>query len=158
MEESTPDRHSRQSNSRVAAGSEPTLRNVQGARLRWSDRAARQQRSLTATSKTATNVRAATESIEQILDVLIDNALTHGSGRARVTTRKLAGGAAVDVADEGTSIVEGSDDDIFRRGVGRDNGIGLALARSIAEAEGDRLLLMRRQPTTFSLILLDSDG
>ena len=45
-------------------------------------------------------------SVAQILDALIDNALHHGDGEIRVAVRRLAGGAAIDVSDEGTGIVK----------------------------------------------------
>ena len=99
-------------------------------------------------------MQASATSIEQILDVLIDNALNHGCGTISVVSRRIGGGAAVDVADEGSSVDAGTDEELFRRGHGSDNGIGLALARSIADAEGGRLVVASRQPTTFSLVLL----
>jgi signal transduction histidine kinase len=89
--------------------------------------------------------------------VLIDNALHHGSGRVQLSQRRLARGGAVDVSDEGSTIPPGDSERIFHRGHGEHNGIGLALARSIAEAEGGRLVLAHLQPTTFSLILLNPD-
>jgi signal transduction histidine kinase len=112
---------------------------------------------ITLHANTATTVRASATSIEQILDVLIDNALTHGTGTICVTSRRIGGGAAIDVADEGSAAGAGTDEQVFARGHGSNNGIGLALARSIADAEGGRLIIARRQPTTFSLILLAAD-
>ena len=91
--------------------------------------------------------------IDQVVEVLVDNAVRHGVGTIRVTVRRIAGGAAIDVTDAGTGIADGDRDRIFGRREGRETGIGLALARSIAEAEGGRLLLIRTDPTTFSLIL-----
>ena len=73
-----------------------------------------------------------------------------------LASRVIAGGVAIDVSDDGTCRTDSSRAS-FRRRAGTDHGIGLALARSLAEAEGGRLLLARRQPTTFSLILLAAD-
>ncbi|MGP8304208.1 sensor histidine kinase [Streptomyces inhibens] len=84
----------------------------------------------------------------QILDVLLANALAHGSGTVTVTARDAAGVLAVDVEDEGPRPPEGAD--IFARRTGdagsSGHGIGLALARSLAEAEGGRLIVSRRTP------------
>ncbi len=130
---------------------------VTAAMLRWSERAATSQRAITVSRDGAARVRASQTSIEQILDVLIDNALTHGEGTVQLVVRSIGGGAAVDVIDEGSSANAGSDEEVFQRGHGTNNGIGLSLARSIADADGGRLLLIRRQPTTFSLIFLAAD-
>ena len=102
-------------------------------------------------------VRISSTTFEQILDVLVDNALRHGAGTITITARHLTGGGAVAVADEGTLPPTLTDGAIFERGTGRDNGIGLALARSLAAAEGARLLLTNRAPTTFTLFLTAPD-
>jgi signal transduction histidine kinase len=89
----------------------------------------------------------------QILDVLLANALQHGAGEVHVSARKGPGDAViVDVADEGTGHLDAGA--IFQRRVGRSTGIGLALARTLAEAEGGRLVLDQPGPNpVFSLIL-----
>jgi signal transduction histidine kinase len=125
------------------------------ARERWNDRVVAAHRTIAVTTSEPVTTRGSTASIEQILDVLIDNALHHGVNGIAITQRRIAGGAAIDVSDEGTGPHDA--ERIFHRGHGNRNGIGLALARSIAEAEGGRLILARQAPTTFSLILLEPD-
>ena len=98
-------------------------------------------------------VYAAGNSIDQVVDVLIDNALRHGTGVVTVTARSLGGAAAIDVADEGAVADILTDERLFRRGEGEGHGIGLALARSLTIAEGGRLLLTSRHPTTFTIFL-----
>lgn len=107
-------------------------------------------------------VGAAPSAVRHILGVLIANAAEHGAGTVRIRTRKVAGGVAIDVTDEGPGIT-GDKEVIFRRRSGATGrGIGLALARSLAEAEDARLTLLEAGPgPTFSLLLQasdDSDG
>ena len=87
--------------------------------------------------------------------MLLENAIRHGRGAVTVATRQIPGGAAIDVADEGGVLDPTASERIFRRGEGKGTGIGLALARSLVEADGGRLVLSHQNPTTFSLILLD---
>jgi signal transduction histidine kinase len=91
--------------------------------------------------------------LTQIVDVLADNAARHGRGTVTVTVRDTSGVLAVDVADEGT--IKPDPADVFVRGASSDrgHGIGLALARTIAEAGGGRLTITRRAPATFTLYL-----
>ncbi|MGJ4846642.1 sensor histidine kinase [Leifsonia sp. Le1] len=92
--------------------------------------------------------------LQQILDVLLENAYQHGSGAVLVRLRASYGATVVDVEDEGNQIP--LDADVFQRGysgAGR-SGIGLALARELTTDIGGRLLLRARLPhTQFSLIL-----
>lgn len=85
--------------------------------------------------------------LRQILDVLVDNALQHGTGEISVHARGTTGGVVIDVTDEGPGIT-GDPDSIFQRRApgATNNGIGLALARSLAEAEGLRLGLVHPGP------------
>ena len=86
------------------------------------------------------HVGASAQVITEILDVLLDNARRHGQGEVLVTARAVAGYAAVEVADAGPGFA-GKVEESFerRRGGGEGHGIGLALARSLAHAEGGRL-------------------
>lgn len=142
----------------LARGTTPTATTssthaaLQSAQERHGTRAARLSRTIDIASEFGTTVLAASASIDQILDVLIDNALNHGTGDITLATRDIPGGTAIDVSNEGTLI---ADETLFARGNGTNHGIGLALARSIAEAEGGRLVLTHTNPTTFSLILLN---
>lgn len=129
---------------------------VSDVSIRWSNRIAATGRNLTATAEVDTGLQASAESLAQVLDVLVDNALAHGRGQIRVAGRKVAGGAAIDVHDEGASQVVPPTGEIFDRGVGAHNGIGLHLARAIVEAEGGRLLRVGVAPTTFTLFVLAS--
>ena len=124
----------------------------------WEPRFEAFGRAITITATEQVTARGSINSVEQILDVLIDNALHHGAGSTAVTVRRIAGGGAIDVTDEGSLVHGGDRERIFERGHGDRHGIGLALARSIAEAEGGRLLVARSSPTTFSLILLDPEA
>jgi signal transduction histidine kinase len=101
----------------------------------------------------ATTMQVPGSLVTQILNVLIDNAIRHGEGAVTLTARDVIETLAVDVADEGSITIESAA--VFDRGTsgGEGQGIGLALARSMAEAAGWRLLLASRAPATFTLFL-----
>ncbi|WP_256796423.1 HAMP domain-containing sensor histidine kinase [Terrabacter sp. Ter38] len=89
----------------------------------------------------------------EVLKILLENATRHGTGRVTVSFRDLGTVVAIDVADEGS--ISRRADEVFRRGHSGSNGagIGLALARSIAEAHGGRLTLTTPDPTRFTLLV-----
>jgi len=120
-------------------------------RTPWHGQLALRGRALHVTARGAPSPLAAEAAMRQILNVLIDNAFTHGSGTVTVTARDAGGTLAIDVTDEGRI---DTPDPFTRREPRHDgHGIGLALARSLAEAQGGRLVLSATDPTTFTLHL-----
>jgi signal transduction histidine kinase len=99
--------------------------------------------------------RCSADVLREILVVLFDNAVRHGDGTVSVTVRPAGSGIIVEVGDEGAGIAD--PDTVFRRRAGEaaGHGIGLALARSLAEAQGGRLQLSHAAPRPrFTLALL----
>lgn len=95
--------------------------------------------------------------LEPVLDVLVENAMMHGTGTVLLTARDAAGAVAIAVSDEGSISADVADP--FRRGEsgGVDGlGIGLALARTMADAAGARLVLTSASPTTFTVFVPDA--
>lgn len=102
-------------------------------------------------------VRARQGSIEQVLDIVIDNAVRHGNGSVRVTARPAPGGAVVRVDDDGPGIPAEQIAAVFERYEGAGTGIGLALARTFAEADGGRLILADPDRAGFDLVLVAAE-
>ena len=97
---------------------------------------------------------ASAAAVRQVLAVLVDNAVTHGAGTVSVSVREAAGAVAIDVSDEGPGVNEPESLVFARRADRRDgHGIGLALARRLAEAEQGRLGLTCSAPAVFTLLL-----
>ncbi len=92
--------------------------------------------------------------LRTVLDVLFDNALTHGRGAVTVSVHSSASTVTIEVGDEGEGVT-GDVEQIFRRRSpeASGTGIGLALARSLVEADGGRLLVTRGRPTLFSVVV-----
>ena len=87
--------------------------------------------------------------VEQVLDVLIDNARRHGEGSILVEVRDAGTHLELVVGDEGTRTLE---PEVFHRGVstgsGGSQGIGLAVASELADVCGGHLSLDTTSPTT----------
>lgn len=92
------------------------------------------------------------QAIRQILDILIENAITHGAGTVTITAERRNAGATITIADEGRDVLDA--DQIFQRHSGTGSGIGLALARRLADAEGLRLVLADPGPGARFLLVL----
>ena len=95
---------------------------------------------------------AAPAAVRQVLAVLLDNATRHGVGDVTLRVRDAGGALAFDVADEGPG-VDGGETLPRRTDESRGPGIGLTLARGLAEAEGGRLRLSQPVPPVFTLLL-----
>jgi signal transduction histidine kinase len=93
---------------------------------------------------------------QQIVAVLIDNALAHGSGTVTLGGSRRGGVLTVEVSDEGTTRLTAVE--MFRRGVSQADtpGIGLALARELAESAQGRLVLAAGSPTTFAWLVFET--
>ena len=103
--------------------------------------------------------RASAVAVRQVLAVLVDNATVHGRGTVTLTVREAADAMAIDVADEGPGVREPEHVLFARRPeTGDAHGIGLALARRLAEAEQGRLKLTRPSPPVFTLLLPPASG
>jgi signal transduction histidine kinase len=128
-----------------------------GLEERWHGRLAAQGRRLTVTAAPdLPTVAVRPAAARQILDVLLDNAVAHGAGTVTVSCTDAGTGLAIEVGDEGSGL-PGDPEHAFARRPGGDHdghGIGLALARSLAHAEGGRLVVRRAAPRpVFSLLL-----
>lgn len=143
--------------SRPEAGVISLDRAAERAEERWSQLVAASGRTLVVRSGEHTPVLGSGVGVDQILDVLVHNAIIHGVGDVTVAVRDLFGGAAVDVSDEGSGLGTEDVGRIFRRGEGKGSGLGLSLARALAEGDGGRLVLKSRNPTALSLILLEPE-
>jgi signal transduction histidine kinase len=98
--------------------------------------------------------------VGQVLDVLLDNALRHGSGPVTVHVAHDARFAIVTVQDTGAGIAGDATERIFERGASRtgSTGIGLPLARALARADGGSLRLTQAAPPSFELRLPRAGG
>lgn len=93
--------------------------------------------------------------VAQVLATLMENGLMHGAGTVCLSTRVTGNQAVVEVTDEGHGVPTELGSRVFERTVsGRNStGIGLAVARDLAEADGGRLELLQQRPPVFALFL-----
>jgi signal transduction histidine kinase len=121
---------------------------------RWHGPLARDGRPLrVAIAARERTARASPRVIGEALNVLLENALQHGGGPVTITVREAGDALAVDVADAGRGFA-GDPEAAFTRRTGNGHGIGLALARSLVQAEGGRLLVTRAAPEPVLTLLL----
>jgi signal transduction histidine kinase len=94
--------------------------------------------------------------LSQVIATLLDNALVHGGGSVVIRTSLTPKSVVIEVRDEGKGVPAELAPRIFERTVTSrpgGTGLGLALARSIAEAEGGQVVLVRPRPAVFAVFL-----
>ncbi|HEV2347951.1 MAG TPA: HAMP domain-containing sensor histidine kinase [Actinocrinis sp.] len=95
----------------------------------------------------------------QVLATLMENSLMHGAGPVTIRTRTTGGSVVVEVCDEGPGVPPELGARVFERSVsGRaSTGLGLTVARELAEADGGRLELLQQRPPVFAVFLAAFD-
>jgi len=95
-------------------------------------------------------------SLAQVIATLVDNALEHGAGTVAIRTWQTPKSVVVEIRDEGRGVPAELAPRIFERNVsGRPGGtgLGLALARDMAAADGGHVVLVRPRPAAFAIFL-----
>ncbi|HUL27319.1 MAG TPA: HAMP domain-containing sensor histidine kinase [Streptosporangiaceae bacterium] len=94
--------------------------------------------------------------LSQVIATLLDNALVHGAGTVAIRTSRTPKSVVIEVRDEGKGVPADLVPRIFERNVSGKpggTGLGLALARSIAAADGGNVVLVRPTPAVFAVFL-----
>lgn len=124
----------------------------------WQPAFAQARRSIHVSGERGLVVRATPVSLGQILTTLLENSLAYGRGTVEVNARRAGPSIVIEVSDEGDGVAPAIAPHIFERSVSSSgSGLGLSLARDLAEAVGGRLELARAAPPVFALFLSTSD-
>ena len=123
--------------------------------VEWEPAFAARQRIIKAVGTRALVALATPNGLSQVLATLLENSLIHGAGTVTVSTRSTGISLVVEVTDEGPGVPPELGARIFERSVSgrRGTGLGLAVARELAEADGGRLELVQQKPAMFALFL-----
>ncbi len=124
--------------------------------VEWDPAFRRKNRKLEVTGEKNLTAHITPGTLSQLIATLLDNALVHGAGTVTIRTSRTPKSVVVEVRDEGKGVPHELVPRIFERNVsGRPGGtgLGLALARSIAEAEGGQVVLVRPRPAVFAIFL-----
>lgn len=120
----------------------------------WQPAFAAARRSVKVSGERGMQVVSSRSGLSQILATLLENTLQHGSGTVEVMARRNGPSVVVEVSDLGKGVDPAIAPHIFQRRVSTGGtGLGLALARDLAQANGGRLELRSAQPAVFALFL-----
>ena len=135
--------------------SSPMSTSSPGSRSRSGRKPSREGRELVLEGKRSVIGLASPGGLSQVLATLLENSLVHGGGTTSVLIRTTATKVVIEVADQGPGVPPELAERIFERSVSGDagTGLGLAVARDLAEADGGRLQLQQGQPTVFAVFL-----
>lgn len=123
--------------------------------VEWEPAFAAKGRSVKAIGTRGLVAMATPNGLSQVLATLLENSLVHGGGTVTVSTRSTGISLVVEVTDDGPGVPSELGARIFERSVSgrKGTGLGLAVARELAEADGGRLELVRQKPPVFALFL-----
>jgi signal transduction histidine kinase len=124
--------------------------------VEWEPAFRRVNRKLEVTGDKGLHAYATPGGASQVIATLLDNALVHGAGAVTIRTSKTRRSVVVEVRDEGSGVPPELVPRIFERSVSGSpggTGLGLALARTVAAADGGQVVLVRPRPAVFALFL-----
>jgi signal transduction histidine kinase len=126
----------------------------------WQPAFEQARRSVRVHGQRGLSVRATPVALSQVLSTLLENSLAHGSGTVDVEARRSGPSVVVEISDQGAGVPAAIAPHIFERSVStaQSTGLGLALARDLAEANGGRLELIQTKPAIFALFLSEADA
>ncbi len=120
----------------------------------WQPAYENHQRSIRVRGERGVSVFATDVVLGQILGTLVENSLAHGGGTVTIDVRLSGPSVVIEVSDEGDGVRPDLAPFIFDRGQSsKSSGLGLGLARDLAEGYGGRLELVRLHPVLFALFL-----
>lgn len=121
----------------------------------WKPACRNEGRAIVRSGKSGLHAVGTPGAVAQVLATLVENSLMHGAGTVSLRTRVTRNQIVVEVADEGPGVDPELGSRVFERTVsGRNStGLGLAVARDLAEADGGRLELLQQYPPVFALFL-----
>ncbi len=124
--------------------------------VEWDPAFRRKNRKLEVTGEKNLTAHVTHGTLSQLIATLLDNALVHGAGTVGIRTSLTAKSVVIEVRDSGRGVPPHLVPRIFERNVSSrpgGTGLGLALARSIAGAEGGQVVLVRPRPAVFAIFL-----
>jgi signal transduction histidine kinase len=122
----------------------------------WEPAFRRSGRKLVITGERGLRAHVTPGGLAQVLATLLDNALMHGAGTVTIRTSQNTKSVVIEVEDEGKGVPPELVSRIFERTVStrpEGTGLGLSLARTMAAADGGRVVLVRQRPPVFAVFL-----
>jgi signal transduction histidine kinase len=124
--------------------------------VEWDPAFRRRNRKLEVSGEKNLTAHVTPGTLSQLIATLLDNALVHGAGTVGIRTSLTPKSVVIEVRDSGRGVRADLVPRIFERNVSGNpggTGLGLALARSIAMAEGGQVVLVRPRPAVFAIFL-----
>jgi signal transduction histidine kinase len=127
--------------------------------VEWEPAFGAAERKIIATGTRGLIALATPSGLSNVLATLLENSLVHGGGTVTVSTRSTGISLVIEVTDEGPGVPPDLGARIFERSVSgrRGTGLGLAVARELAETDGGRLELVQQRPPVFALFLSSAE-
>jgi signal transduction histidine kinase len=124
--------------------------------IEWAPAFRRSGRKLVVTGERGLRAHVTPGGLAQVLATLLDNAMMHGAGTVTIRISQNTKSVVIEVEDEGKGVPQELVSRIFERTVStrpEGTGLGLYLARTMAAADGGRVVLVRQRPPVFAVFL-----